>query len=171
MSVKTCNISLFDRKVLRKFLNLIYATFSRKFTTTFLPLFSCCHCLFPQTNQRAESPPFLWKGRQLLSFSQTFQNLTLLTWKFLKFPVHLKTQIIFQMPYFSWSFSLFIKFLITLFFLSPFCSNIAEYSISHCPYIKLHFAILSGRENNFHLFLFCTITKSFFQTQNWFIKL
>ena len=107
---------MFDRKVLRKFLNLIYPTFSRKFTTTFLPLFSCCHCLFPQTNQRAESPPFLWKGRQLLSFSQTFQNLTLLTWKFLKFPVHLKTQIIFQMPYFSWSFSLFIKFLITLFF-------------------------------------------------------
>lgn len=116
LAVKTCNISLFDRKVLRKLLNLIYPTFSRKFTTIFLPLFSCCHCVFPQTNQRAESPLFLWKGKQLLNFSQTFQNLTLLTWKFLKLPVHLKTQIIFQMLYFSWSLSLFIKFFITLFF-------------------------------------------------------
>ena len=61
----------------------------------------------------------------------------------------------------SWSFSLF-------YFFGP---NIDECSIPHCPHIKFHLAILSGRENNFHLFLFCAITKSFFQTQNWFIKL
>lgn len=162
---------MFDRKVLRKFLDLIYPTFSGKFTTISLTLFSYCHCLSPQTIQREESPPFLWKGKQILNFSQTFQNLTLLTWKFFKFPVHLKTQIIFQMPYFSWFCSLFIKFFIILFFLSPFGPNIDECSIPHCPHIKFHLAILSGRENNFHLLLFCTITKSFFQTQNWFIKL
>ena len=107
---------MFDRKVLRKFLDLIYPTFSGKFTTISLTLFSYCHCLFPQTIQRAESPPFLWKERQILNFSQTFQNLTLLTWQFFKFPVQLKTQIIFQMPYFSWSCSLFMKFFIILFF-------------------------------------------------------
>lgn len=161
---------MFDRKVLRTFEPGI-SNFFQKIYHYFLAIVFLLPLFIPSNKPKSRIYTLLLKGKTTSQFLTNFSEPYTTYMEIFKISSSSKNSNYFSNALFFLVLLHLHKVSHYFIFLSPFLPNIAECSIPHCPHIKFCLALLLGRENNFHLFLFCTITKSFFQTQNWLIKL